>query len=450
MLFPILFIIGILLNLSRIYTKFFSSLSNKLWQTKYSLYAFSLKYLVKSRQQTKRMILVISILIIFMVSFYTFPVSINRYHYEINLEKIGADASTKYDPKLLRQWIASPLQNGSINNEIKVTPYIETFLKESPSDQIFNKIYVNSQYFLGINISSYLEIAKFAKDPNSKNPLSSVVKSLKNKTDTLPGTIIDKTSFERRGLSIGDQITIKTVFGTAKFIIKDTFDFWPNFNEPDTYGCSCVSEYVVDLNWVLNNLLNSSSNLLTTKELGFLFSYKNDSNYIKDNQLLKENFGINVESLIVNYDKDINNINNLVQIGQINVNIIVSTVLISFMLIMYVFMILNERKRNFYTATVFGMNQREQYRLLFNELLTIQFTGAILGIILGLISTTMLSLFIIAFIGHENTNIQISLYFPLDLILGTVILISLITLIVIFLFIIIFNRSKMFQIIIQE
>lgn len=405
----IFLIIGSPLILARYFSQFINILSDNIWRVGSNLTVLASRNLRINSFSSSRLTALICIGFMLSIMSLSIPHSLEQnieqeayYNVGSDILITGIDSSNSTQLKLLD------------NEDIKgYTEIVETKLYNPiSSDEYYSGHYINRYYFLGINVSDFADVV-YWEDSYSKFSIDDIVQSIKN------NKTIGLQNAERLGLglAIGDNLTLQLKDDVSQdFIISSDYIYFPKIVEriprydpySDSYDFNRVSIVgSIEMVTELGNLYGSVSSEILVK-----VAEGRDITEIANNlrSIFISNSEIRIYSAIDNYStqfntKEVSLIINLIE------GILIITLICSVVAVLY-FSIntLNERNIEIGVFRVFGMTQKQIFRLLLFEIMLIIITGLIYGTIMGfLISSNFMYIFTV---GNSQIAPGFKFYIP--------------------------------------
>ena len=421
---PFFIVFGLLLIVMRIIPVVINWLGTKLWISKGNLLAFTLKDLVRYSQTSTKAIILIASLISFIFIFYTVPVSQVNYIQQTSLFDTGAEGVlqiTNFESNLtyIREMIynISSILNSNFSNSLTAySPFYSV---------VINNIGISSYNFIFINSSNYVQASEINLfQTGLRNDISKDFSALRSENNSV---LINKKASALRGIGINDKLYIPiNDYQTIKLPVVDIFNEWPATSK---YSWDTGLYAIADMNVYINAPVNSYQNSAFSKinNFGFYLNFKNGLNRTIIAQNLEKVFGSTVK-LSYNSISDWNVIDGLIiqfQIGQININVLLSLIIVLLILVMFSYMQLYEKKDELQTLRSLGLNALQTNYLFLIELGIL----IILGLILGCLVGTFLIQLLTIFMSQGNTIPSYIVIIPWNLIIVTLIGIILVTII---------------------
>lgn len=411
---PICLVLGLILIINRIIPIIIENVGMYIWKKNGNLMAFSFKNLIRFKQSTARAIILISILIGFLIFFYSLPYSALK-NYENNLYyQNGAEAlatfNTGYNESDLN-YIGSNLSNYLES----YTPYVVL----SSQDIISG----NSFIFLLVNVSSYLNSAYLKFDLGLKNQLNEDFVNLKNSNHSDISNlkiILDKTTLIRSKSLINQSLTIFNSNTSLKLHIVDSFKNWPFIKSQYAYYPSLA---IGDINFYTYSLNKSikSSVFLRVMDSGIFINFKEGVNQTTISRWIEGNTTIVFKSLFsVKSFEYIQGIQFRTQVGQINNEVLISIIMVVIILIFFSYIHLEERRKEIYLMRSLGMKSNQIRSIFLLESIVLIIISIMTGLTIGMILTQLLSLLLINPLQSYPPYIMV---FPFDIISITICLV---------------------------
>ena len=413
---PLALVLGVLLFLSRIIPGIYEKIGIYLWMKQGNTFSFAFKNIIRFKEVSRRAIFLISILITFLIFFYSLPFSfvVNN---NVNLYfQNGADAVGTFqkgyntsDLSILDKQFSSYLNSYS--------PYIILNTQDSISKSTFA--------FMLVNLSTYLQTAYLNFDLGLKRQINTDFTDLKNLNETNENNLnvlIDHTSLINGKSSIGNDIT---VFGPNKSIslhIVDSFQNWPLLQ----YENIGVNTFVIgDINFFLQGLHKSTFDSAFTRvsDEGILFNFKGSVNQTLVSSWIEGNTSISIKGLTsLAQNQYISGIQFRTMIGEINNNVIMTIIISIIVLILFSYLLEEERKRELILMRAFGMKQIQFTTLFLLETSILILSSIIIGFVSGLLLTQII---ILLLFNPLQSYPPFVLVLPVNIILITFLLIFL-------------------------
>ena len=425
---PFALVIGLILLLSRLVPFFLNRTSRLLWKISGNLTALSFKNIIRYKNTTIRGILITASIIAFLTLFYTQPYSMfvnyqQNAYYQSGAEGVVQFPNNQYDASLVQV-----LQNNFSSYITSICPYVITFGYTDFNDQL---------NFLFINTSTYLNSSYLNFDLGTQNNIINDFKNITLTNATTPLTpiniLIDQQELKQRDASIGSNITVTTTYqGSAsiqRFKIIDSFVNWPLLKANSYFGQNSNFYAIADINYFLHNLNGSTQNSIFSgiQQEGILINFKDSANltYVSDQiqkmtpltftaipKLDVENYKYSFELLSIT--------------GVINLNVIISMIVIVVVFLLYIQFQIIERTREMYTERALGMKLQQLAFMFYVENLILAGFSIIFGNVVGILFT-----YVISFINGSSFQQypQYQTLIPYDLLFITDLIILLISII---------------------
>ena len=389
---PFFIVLGLLLIVNRIIPIFLNWIGTKLWKLRGNLTAFSFKDLVKYTQTSSKAIILIASLISFIFIFYTVPYSQVNYAQQLSLFENGADgvlqinsfASNLTSIRDTISNISSELNTQYNNSLLAFSPYFTVIMYDTG---------VSNEQLIFINSSTYVQASSISQIPTGlKKNLSNDLASLRKVNNSI---LINKVASITRGISINDKVYFSlTDLQSQEFSVVDIYKEWPATTR---YSWDRNLYAIVDMNAYINAPVNTYANTSLSKisNLGFYLNFRNGANRTLVAQQLSKQFGATIKLSLYSI-KDWNVEDGLIiqfQIGQININTIITLLIIVLILIMFSYMQLFEKRQELQTLRSLGLNLLQTNYLFLFELAILIFFGLILGSFIGGIFLQLLTVF---------------------------------------------------------
>lgn len=389
----IFLIIGSPLILARYFSQFINILSDNIWRVGSNLAVLASRNLRINSFSSSRLTALICIGFMLSIMSMSIPHSLEQnimqeayYNVGSDILITGIDSSNSTQLKLL--------DNEDIEGYTEIVE--SSIYNPISSDEYFSGHYINRYNFLGINVSNFADVV-YWEDSYAKFSINDIVQSIKN------NKTIGLQNAERLGLGleIGDNLTLQLKDDVSQdFIISSDYLFFPKIVErlprydpySDSYKFNRVSIVgSIEMVTELGNLYGSVSSEILVK----VAEGKDITEIVnKLRSIFILNSEIRIYSAIEIYSKQFNSkevslIINLIE-GMLIITLICSVVAVFYFSINT----LNERNIEIGVFRVFGMTQKQIFRLLLFEIMLIILTGLIYGTIMGfLISSNFMYLF---------------------------------------------------------
>ena len=407
---PLFFILGLLLFFDRLTPIIFEQIGLLLWKRNGNILSFSFKNILRFKEVSRKAIFLISILITFLIFFYSLPYSFVANNEDNLYYQNGADGLASFTKGY----------NQSELNTIG-TQYSQYFNSYSPYVILTtqDKISLNSYAIMFVNLTSYLQTAYLHFDLELQNKIEDDFNSLNdsNLSNKDINVLIDQTSLENGKSSLEQDITI---FGSNESLtmhIVDSFRNWPLLQyEYSKYTTLCIA----DLNYYLQSINKSIFKTVFTKvnEEGILFNFKNSVNQTQISNWIEGNTSISFSGLTsVEQENYISGIQFRSTIGQINNDVIMIIILSTIVLILFSYFLLDERKKELLLMRAIGMKLNQLSILFIIETTIIMISSIIIGLITGLFLTQIVILLL--FNPLQSYPVFIAIY-PFDIIIFTI------------------------------
>ncbi|OLS16745.1 MAG: hypothetical protein HeimC3_51650 [Candidatus Heimdallarchaeota archaeon LC_3] len=413
---PLLLIVGAILFFSRMFPEVLSRISTKIWIKYGGLIALSIKNVIRHKQASTRAVMLIAILITFLISFLSIPYSMivwnyNREAYILGAEGVGSDAVYSYSSFGLDNYYNETLIQFLEENYSEYFDGISPFVK-------LNFLGSSTGSIILINTTTFLDAAIFPINPITRAGLEKDMDLLRENTSSY-NLLIQQKTLEYHGLKVRDNFTFlysTDPINTTKFKIQDSFEFWPilyfqkysDYEGENFYGISSFDQFPAR---------NSSfvSSVFYIEKSGVYLNFKDGINQTLVASWLEGNFSLSIDLLSNRMQTYISSTDFLVQVGQINLNIVISILIATTILLMFAWLQMIERKKELYTERALGLKIYQLFILFLLESLVLLISGLFIGSIMGVVLTEMFGLFI-------TLGPSIPPYFSifaLDLILGS-------------------------------
>ena len=415
----LMFVVGIILLISRLFPIALNKISVFLWEYNGNLLAFTLKNVSRHKQASTRAILLIAILSALLITFLSVPYSFLSWQ-QTNVEyNVGADAVA-----LLPNISPNNYYNASLIHILE-TKYSKYFLGVSPFLLLHFRSLVNTSlrinFFLAINTSTFLSTAIIPLNLGTDNSETQEMDQL-DSNNSATSIMVQEKTMNYRQAKIGGKIFITPQYGEAlPFTIVDSYTFWPrlytqnnvesnvynflSYNGNSVYGVMSIEQF-------LRPNFNIRSTWYQLSESGIYLKFKPDVNQTQVAQWLEGNFSLSMTLLSTQINANAHNILGLVIIGQINGNLLMSFIIGFSILVMFAWMQLEERKKEIYTERALGMKLLQLSGLFIIELLVLMLSGIIVGSVMGF----ELSQFLQSFVTQGPTFIPYQIIYPMNLI----------------------------------
>jgi hypothetical protein len=431
---------GLLFLVIRIYSFTITKITDFSWNRFGGLFSLALKNVISLRylSKTTNTIILLVLITATSITFITLPYSTIQWKeknlaYEIGAEGRGTLFSGSNE--LFNATLDSILENNLSSYFDSLSYYMKFQIRQNYNGAGSN----DYGTILAVNTTSFLNSTIIPISLGTTHELAYSLDQLNvNNSDTI---LMHSDVLEYRESVIGSNISIKGSNQngdpvTSSYKIIDKFDFWPTlyFKSYGYDGPIVIDEPYIDyqdskpfvpvqkpsippiygivsLNYFTRpnmTLANSSLNIL---EKGYFFNFKENTNVTLLGQILN-NYSISLQVLDVEMNNYLSDMVFLVSIGQMNANLIVNIFMTIALLIIFAIVLVTERKKELTTEKSLGMKQRHTQKLLFYESLIIIGSGLIIGNVLGVIVSKLMSLFVVL----QNTTIDYELLLPLDLI----------------------------------
>ncbi|MHA2334327.1 MAG: ABC transporter permease, partial [Candidatus Hodarchaeales archaeon] len=400
--FPLFLAVGVLFLISRAVPVVLLKVGSFLWQKTGSLLGFSLKNIVRHKQAATRGVMLIGVLMSFLVFFYSFPFSSMQYNNDMILHEMGAEgigSSSQRDLNI--DWNMLQDMRANYSDYFVVSPFIKLNFNDYGQED-----------FLAIDSSSFLEAASFSIAPNTVQPLNQVLDQL-NQKNSPPGIIVFHRELTKRQAQPGDAILILNRHGSATYEVVDQFEFWPRlyvnaWSDLDLYG-------IIDLQAITlhDGILDES--LFRISHVGYYFNFKEGIDKVEVKKWIAGNYSLDLLLAEEIQDKYLSSSSFLAELGVLNASIILSIIMAISIVLMFSFYQLIERRKEIVIETVLGMKMYQLSSQFLVESFVLLLTGMMVGNILGIVLTSMMSLFTIP----GSSVMTMKLLIPWDLILGT-------------------------------
>ena len=293
-----------------------------------------------------------------------------------------------------------------------ITPFLKLNAQISTGNTIGTTSY-GGNTFLAINTSSCLSAADIPINLGTKNMLKTDMQLL-GQNSSITNIIIQDKVLQYYATTIGGTITLlDTLRNSHQFKIIDTFSRWPNLLDTYDYFNNGQTIYgVINIALFLNNSFTFQNSLYSLASSGIYFNFKDGVNQTLVAQMLKTNLSLSMTLLNQQIYDSTHQITNLVMIGQINANIIISILMGGVLLLMFAWLQLIERRKEIYTERALGMKIHQIFFLFLTESLILLSYGMFVGALMGGGLSEMLTLFI----TFGPTVVPYIPYYPLDLI----------------------------------
>ena len=334
----------------------------------------------------------IASLISFIFIFYTVPYSQVNYAQQLSLFENGADgvlqinsfASNLTSIRDTISNISSELNTQYNNSLLAFSPYFTVIMYDTG---------VSNEQLIFINSSTYVQASSISQIPTGlKKNLSNDLASLRKVNNSI---LINKVASITRGISINDKVYFSlTDLQSQEFSVVDIYKEWPATTR---YSWDRNLYAIVDMNAYINAPVNTYANTSLSKisNLGFYLNFRNGANRTLVAQQLSKQFGATIKLSLYSI-KDWNVEDGLIiqfQIGQININTIITLLIIVLILIMFSYMQLFEKRQELQTLRSLGLNLLQTNYLFLFELAILIFFGLILGSFIGGIFLQLLTVF---------------------------------------------------------
>lgn len=386
---PFLVSIGAILFVSRLFPYILNRTSSLLWKHSSSLVAYALRNVARHRQASTRAVMLIAILLAISITFLSAAYSSVAYITTTTEYNLGAEAVALLPNTNSNNFYNATLIHILETNYSKYFAGISPFLELSmPTD--------NFASFLAINTSSFLSAAIFPINPALHYSLNRDMELLANHTST-PAIIIRQPELEYRKLTLDSSLILTNANngGVVPFIVIDTYQYWPRlYIYANGYyinggGISIASDNGQYLHGVINiapflinnyTFANSSFNLQIS---GIYFKFKDNVNQVQVAQWLQGNFSLSLDIAQQEINLYTHNFGFLTLTSVINADILLSIIIGFFILVMFAWMQLIERKKELYTERALGMKLLQISGLFLTESLILLLSGMIIGGIMG-------------------------------------------------------------------
>ena len=390
---PFALVIGLILLLSRLVPFFLNRSGWLLWKFSGNLTALSFKNVIRYKNTTIRGILITASIIAFLTLFYTQPYSMfvnyqQNAYYQSGAEGVVQFPNNQYDSSLVQV-----LQNNFSANIKSFCPYIIATGYTDLNDQL---------RFLFVNTSTYLDSSYLNFDLGTQNNLVNDFNNLALTNASTPLTpvniLLDQQELRYRDATIGSNITVTTTYqgssSIQRFKIIDSFVNWPLLKANSYFGSSANFDAIADINYFLKDLHGSVKNSLFSgiQQAGILINFKDSANitYVLDQiqKMTPLTFTavpkLDIESYKYSFE--------LLSItGEINLNVIISMMVILVIFLLYIQFQIIERTREMYTERALGMKLQQLAFMFYVENLILAGFSIIFGNVVGIAFTFVLS-----------------------------------------------------------
>ncbi|OLS26551.1 MAG: hypothetical protein HeimC3_08700 [Candidatus Heimdallarchaeota archaeon LC_3] len=411
---PIFIILGSAMFISRIFPILTNILATILWEKRGSLFSFSLKNITMRRYSTTRALILIALSFAFMISFLSFPHSYIS-HEETTLQyQIGADISIRL-----------------VNEEINNTFYEETLFNYS--NDIVSYSPVITADFVGNSIMA-VNTSTFSKSAWMKDYfIEDLSKSLQKLNEGNDSLILYKDNLEASKRDIGDKFVwfSKSDLNQSAYVftVKSTFNYWPMLLEYKTQYPGTDLFGVMSLETFYNfksEFGNQSDDIITNQEAYLYIKPKTSLNQSEFRESMLTQKGIGPIRLFEEESSELfDNAMYFTLIGQINNDIFYTIIITVLVILMFGFMQLVERSREIATERSFGMTLKQNFSLIFFEILWILIIGIFSGVILGYFFSSLFLLGVTLGIGFP----PFIMIYPISLIFSFILLLLILSIV---------------------
>jgi hypothetical protein len=387
--FPFFFVFGLVLMIVRIIPLIIAYIRNIFWNQNSHTLAISFQQILQLKSKFIHSFLLFSLLVCLLISYLIVPYTLNQQQLHDAKMYVGSD---------FQLTISSTEVNTSSNkNELKNYLFRSVLLNNSFSLNWDQEVYYrNDDYteITGLNNSFFLK-EFITSYPTQKlgftKPVDQLLAELSNTTESFFKIIVSKGFANAHNYSIGDIINYDSKIGmkSIKFLIIDSFDFWPNFYD---FKSDMSTKFIgiTDFNNIekFNNIF-ADQGFLFQNEI-FKVNFKNFS--IEQQNLvyvsIKEYFNQKGYYNTVPYYMD--SVANILLEQRIMVeykNIWNGVTIISLILILnillvvsaFIFTIQNELLKDFAVLRAIGLNLNSLSIILFNIILVFSVTSVLSG-----------------------------------------------------------------------
>ena len=391
---PFAFIIGLILMLSRLIPIILNRLGTFLWTVHGGLTSYSFKNILRYKNKTLRGNLLISVLMSLLLFFYSSPYSmIENYKLTTNYEA-GSDGTATFNGTTIDFSLIHELQT-------KFSQYIDS----TSAYVVLNTGTLNNGQtnFLLVNTSSYVQSANLNFDLGLKNNIQKDFKNLSisnlNPNSTNLNILVNQATLTAHiGSQIGSNIAFANNVIFQQFRIQDTFKNWP-FLE---YSFQSSYYAIGDINYYLNYLNQSITKSIFTgvSQAGLFIHFKPHINQtlaiIQIQDKIPITF-IHVPQISINqYTKSFSFLS---LTGQVNLNVLVSLLIIFIIILLFIQFQVLERKQEIFTERAFGMKTSQLAFIFYVENMILVVFSLQIGTIIGLFFIQL-----VAFITQNPTQ----------------------------------------------
>ena len=413
---PLMVTIGTILFFSRMFPIVLNRLSSVFWQYKGGHFSFAMKNVIRHKQASTRAVMLIGVLLAFLITFLAIPFSYNTWNQNKLAYDLGAEGVATLPSITNTEFYNNTLIKILETNYSQYFQGITPFLKLNAQIYTGNTVGTISyggNVFLAINTSTYLSAADIPVDLNTRNTLKTDMQLL-GQNSSITNIIIQEKVLQFYSTTNGGTFTLLDNFHNSyHFKIIDTFSRWPNlFDEYNYYYTGQSIFGVINIAPFLNNNFTFENSLYSLASSGIYFNFKDGVNQTLVAQILKTNLSLSVTLLSQQIYSSTHQITNLVMIGQINANIIISILIGGALLLMFAWLQLIERRKEIFTERALGMKIHQIFFLFLIESLVLLASGIVIGLLMGGGLSEMLTLFI----TFGPTVVPYVTYYPLDLI----------------------------------
>ncbi|MHA2370301.1 MAG: FtsX-like permease family protein, partial [Candidatus Hodarchaeales archaeon] len=430
---PLLIIVGAIMVTARIFPFITGFISKLQWERQGGLFSFSLKNIVRHRQNSTRAILIASMNLAMIVLFLSFPSTMERniktqVYYDTGADiRVGLSDPSWYNNSTILDYILT-----NISSEIEeYSPGLIARLKNNQIMVINTTTFAKTAWMEDYFVS---DLSSALKNLNKDN--ASILLYEKN-LKAIKGKVGDSLLWPKR---TWDSYENPYVGVPIHFTVRGTFRYWPNlltdYYEVEEYP---KTQFLAVANFdtyenVAQIMKNETANeeeyiefWATGLRIEHSFLYlriKNNANL----RLIEETLETLVEETSVityysivqeEYEARMRNPTTLSLFAQFNSNLIFCLGIAVLVLAMFGFLQLVERGREIATERALGLSVSQTVRLFLYDTLWLLGFSLLTGLLIG---TFFASLFVLP-LTLGQTFPPWSMIFPWDLIIGVMVLI---------------------------